>query len=271
MVLPFGNRPTLSVNQGAASHRLWPDGRGACRIQPVLTFTIAGIRGRAARLPAAVVRRLRAFESGGNPDVTFETTPLAPRPSRRPDIRMRGNRIAGPHVRVEWRGDRIAGRVSPTVAAWDALLKAVWSRRLAGRGGMLLHAAAVLVDGGAVLLPGPSGAGKSTLARKAPRRLADDSVAVLEGRAYGTPMGRRPSPPGSWPIRAVWFCEKNSTDAAPLSRAAASARLLRNVIWFSDESDPCAAVFALTAPAAVVGSLRREPFDAVLERARAAV
>lgn len=233
----------------------------------MVTFEMAGIRARASAPAAAVERRLRPFAGAGRPDVVIDLRPRR-RPRRRPDIRMRGRRLDGPHLGAEWRGDRITGWISPTVPAWDALLKAVWSRLLVERGGMLLHASAAVVGGAAWVFPGPSGAGKSTLARKAPHRLADDTVAIADGRAHGLPFGRRPSPPESWPLRAFGFCRKHSTGVEPLTRAAARARLWRNVVWFSDEFPPLAAV---DAPAVVIGSRLHESFDAIMERARAAV
>ena len=71
---------------------------------------------------------------------------------------------------------------------------------LLSRGGMLLHAAAVIRSGKALVFAGPSGSGKTTLARLAGPQpvLSDESVAITRGPrrrrgravfyAHGTPF-----------------------------------------------------------------------------------
>jgi hypothetical protein len=66
----------------------------------------------------------------------------------------------------------------------DSVMKVLLARALLARGGVLVHAVALE---GAVLL-GESGAGKSTLGRLGgDRLLSDELVAIIDGRAWGTP------------------------------------------------------------------------------------
>jgi hypothetical protein len=94
-------------------------------------------------------------------------------------------------VRLEWRPSlRVAFWTSATGAAFagalENVLRVVASYRLLEVGGVLLHSAGIVVDGGAWLFLGRSGAGKSTLARlsldEGRSVLSDDlNAVVLEG------------------------------------------------------------------------------------------
>ncbi len=111
---------------------------------------------------------------------------------------------------------------------------------LARRGGLVIHACGVALEGRALLFAGVSGAGKSTLARlwsrarhrPRARVLSDDRLGVLpRGRgfvAHGTPWhgsGRYASPEGL-PLCALFFLEQASaTRVQPLAPAEAAARL----------------------------------------------
>ncbi len=74
---------------------------------------------------------------------------------------------------------------APPATILDAMLGAPLALMLAARGGFLLHASAVALNGRALLFVGDSGAGKSTLARwldgvDGIRRIGDDIVAAAD-------------------------------------------------------------------------------------------
>lgn len=87
--------------------------------------------------------------------------------------------------------DPAAGRgvavADPGMLVADSLTRAALARSVAAKGGVLVHAAAVEVDGRAHLVPGRSGAGKSTLARLSKRALTDELAVVFPGPAGGPP------------------------------------------------------------------------------------
>jgi hypothetical protein len=103
------------------------------------------------------------------------------------------------------RGEAVA---DPALVAAESLARAALARSVAARGGVLLHAAAVEVDGRAHLLPGPSGAGKSTLAKLAGSVITDELAAVFPGSSveppvvHGTPWWR--SSGGSAPLAGIY-------------------------------------------------------------------
>jgi hypothetical protein len=254
-----------------------------------MIFGFAGIRAR-ARVPSPIAERLAPFRcDGGSPVVEFDIDPLRVRRvpfDWRP--RIRGSegaaRVSSTYLSVELRRRggrwRARGRAASGLPAWDSLLRATWGWILSGRGGLLLHASGAVVDGRALIFPGVSGAGKSTLAIKAgpERMLSDDTLAVRRraGRweACSTPFISRIPPTrfGVWPLRAICFPVKHSAVAAPTGPASATARILRNVIWFSRETAPARRIVRLAAdlaarvPAFDLGSFRSDSFDTILAR-----
>jgi HPr kinase/phosphorylase len=83
----------------------------------------------------------------------------------------------------------------------------------------LVHATAVAVDGGAILLRGPSGAGKSDLGLRlidaGARLVADDQVELR--RAGGQVLARAPATlAGLIEIRGVGIVRVDALDEAPL-------------------------------------------------------
>jgi len=106
----------------------------------------------------------------------------------------------------------------------------------AGHQGILVHAAAVEVDGQAWLFAGPSGSGKSHWSRQWQERgmivLDEDRVVLrqLNGQvwAFGTPWHPEPrlcSPQGA-PLERIFFLRQADPDAVQESRPAAAATLL---------------------------------------------
>ncbi|OQB25838.1 MAG: phosphoenolpyruvate carboxykinase [Chloroflexi bacterium ADurb.Bin180] len=123
---------------------------------------------------------------------------------------------------------------------------------LARRGGLLVHAAAMIAEGRALLFPGVSGAGKSTLTRSLSQDgwaelLSDDRVLVREAAggylAYGTPW---PGDAGVAlnhvaPLRAILFPARAAeTRITPLDPGQALERLLPvgSLLWHERELLP---------------------------------
>ncbi len=227
-----------------------------------LAFDLSGIAVRVRGLPAPLDARLAhewsAFLAGdaGRPFLDVEVAcaelpvpqgPFAPKAMRSRLDRDRA-RFEMPEgdVSVD-AGGRAVLRLSTAVAAergWFAflnLLRAALAWRLPSRGGMLLHAAAVTLDGRAFLLAGSEGSGKSTfaaLAESRGARVLSDDLVLLDGalapvEALGAPF-RSTHPgaqaPGRWPVAALLFPVHGASarlDAVPplLVRARVTANL----------------------------------------------
>jgi len=128
---------------------------------------------------------------------------------------------------------------------------------LAQRGGVLVHAAGIEINGQGFIFPGKSGAGKSTLTRQFAARepiglLSDDRMVVrkMDGvlRAFGTPW------PGeakiavnkSVPLAGMFFIEHGSKNAIKEIRPQAALERLLPVIsvpWYDQETFPKILVF----------------------------
>jgi hypothetical protein len=106
------------------------------------------------------------------------------------------------------------------------------------RGGLLLHAAGLLVEGQAYLFMGPSGSGKSTVTQLSPHALPlNDDLVLLrqhEGRwmAFGTPFWNiaaedRSGETACGPAAGIYRLVQDSKNSVqPLSPAAAAAELV---------------------------------------------
>jgi hypothetical protein len=157
-----------------------------------------------------------------------------------------GGRLRATLNGYRWEGDLATRRlelVAPPLptALSPAALRLLCATLLLDAGGVMLHAAGVVVDGRALVFCGPSGCGKTTIARLAGRRrvLSDETTALRPSgdgwRACATPffgeggpvMGQRN---GAAPVRALFFLEKSDTFAhRPLGRREAAERALAQV------------------------------------------
>jgi len=99
------------------------------------------------------------------------------------------------------RGDR------SNAFAVEVALRTALGCRLPLEGGLLLHSAGIVIDGGAYLFYGVSGAGKSTLASYMQHVLSDELVAVQRGYARATgfwgTLDAIDAPGGTYPLRAT--------------------------------------------------------------------
>jgi hypothetical protein len=130
----------------------------------------------------------------------------------------------------------------------DAVLLGLSAAILEREGGISLHAAAIELDGRAVLFIGPSGAGKSTAARLAPgsRIFAYDRVNVGPDRAGGyvawsLPGGTQVAVPTSaerqLPLAGI-FRVRQSAGVPRVERLSAAKAMfaIRESMWLSDFS-----------------------------------
>ncbi len=155
-------------------------------------------------------------------------------------VRLAGLDLAG---RLDWRpglrgalwtpigaGDRFPG-------IFENFCRVLVAYRLHELGGAVIHGAAVVDGGEALLFVGPSGAGKSTVSRMALERgltvLSDDLNALLPARGgailAGLPFTGDLEPGGGiqYPLRALFRLEKDAEDRLrPLGRAETAACLL---------------------------------------------
>ena len=144
------------------------------------------------------------------------------------------------------------GATEMSFAAGYPVDQVVMMYYLASRGGVLVHAAAMVAEGQALLFPGVSGAGKSTLTKSLSKDgwgdlLSDDRVLVREAGdgylAYGTPW---PGEAGVArnrlaPLRAILFpARAEATRITPLTPRAALERMMPglSLLWHETELLP---------------------------------
>ena len=149
-----------------------------------------------------------------------------------------------------------AGTVScdPGLLFLDTFLRSVVGSELIARGGLLVHGAAVMVDGGAHLFPARSGSGKSTLAARAGHPLSDE-VSVLEPQPGGFLVHASPwwlSRGGSAPLVRVYALAWDGQGTTPLRRTAVR-QLVTNLVLPLDT--PVNRGRGLAAAAAVAGDV----------------
>jgi hypothetical protein len=132
------------------------------------------------------------------------------------------------------------------------LLRASLAWLLPSRGGMLLHAAGLVVEQRAFLLVGPEGSGKSSwaaLGERAGGRVLSDDLVLLDGagrgiEALGSPFRSTHEAdyrPGRWPLAAILFPRHGDLPGSrTVEPLLARARLLANLTFVAEalEQDP---------------------------------
>jgi hypothetical protein len=122
---------------------------------------------------------------------------------------------------------------------FENFLRVTAQYHLVASGGVLLHSAALVVEGSAYLFPGRSGAGKSTLCRLARTAgwqiLSDElnAVSIREGCAYlrqvpfAGDFGRTSCSHKSFPLAAIFrLCQAEDDTVQPISPAQSLGSML---------------------------------------------
>jgi hypothetical protein len=151
--------------------------------------------------------------------------------------------------RAHWDPMSLRGyvRQSAYPYAIDSVMRIVHSLVLAERGGFLLHSASAVRNGKAFLFSGVSGAGKTTISRLAPpdATLLTDEISYVRrvGEGYeacGTPFAGDLGRAGeniSAPLSGLYLLvQGRHNHASPIGPADATRRLLRNILFFSDDA-----------------------------------
>ena len=190
----------------------------------------------------------------------FDLSSLGPSPDDDVHVRREGNdwTITRGDFRARWNSVTGKGTVRQNSNPYslDAVLRILHSLILAERGGFLLHAASAICDGHALLFSGVSGSGKTTMTRLAPSdvTLLTDEISYLrpgEGfgyAAWGTPFAGELAKAGAnctAPVAALFFLEQgpeNRIEELPSTEAV--RRLMRNILFFAEDPDLVAKLFA---------------------------
>jgi hypothetical protein len=158
--------------------------------------------------------------------------------------------------RVEWDSRARKGRSLQALSPYtiDSVLRILHTLIQAQAGGFLLHGASAIRNGRAFLFSGVSGAGKTTISSLVPRDavLLTDEISYVrrdgEGfRACGTPFAgelARLGENANAPIAKLFFLAKGPENRIePIETAVALRMLLRNILFFADDSELVEMVF----------------------------
>ena len=129
----------------------------------------------------------------------------------------------------------------------DSVIRIIHSLTLAERSGFLLHAASAVRSDRAFLFAGPSGAGKTTISSLLPEdvHLLTDEISYVRKSAgcwmaFGTPFAGELARPGEnrhAGVEALFLLRHGHENRIrPLNAAAAVRSILRNVLFFADDS-----------------------------------
>ena len=166
-------------------------------------------------------------------------------------------RLEAGDFRGEWDARKGRGRIlqdPDNPYAFDSFLRIVHTLIQAEAGGFLLHAASVIRGGRAFLFSGISGAGKTTISRLAPgdATLLTDEISYIRRDGYdylacGTPFAGELARLGenvSAPISQLFFLAQGPENrVATLAPAETLRLLLRNILFFADDSELIKRVF----------------------------
>jgi hypothetical protein len=151
--------------------------------------------------------------------------------------------------KCEWGGLGGAAVLWPSLYSFDALLRVIVATSLLSRGGILVHASAVVHNKTAYVFAGPSGSGKTTIARLSLcRKILNDEIVALSvnksGKvaATGTPfwgeMGSGPAHIRQFSLNSLFFLKKNRLQhCEPLTISKAIGKLLRCVCVFGSSEE----------------------------------
>jgi hypothetical protein len=197
-----------------------------------------------------------------NPQFEFDVDLFEPSETKRADedvqVQLQGGRwlIQRGDFRADWDSEAGRGHIRQSLNPYaiDSVLRIVHTLILAKQGGFLVHAASAVRGGRGYLFAGVSGAGKTTISRLAPSdaTLLTDEISYLrregeEYRAYGTPFAGELARVGenvSAPLHALFLLEKGLENRIePMSRSEAIRVLLRNVLFFAEDTELVNLVF----------------------------
>jgi hypothetical protein len=148
-----------------------------------------------------------------------------------------------------WGGPGGTAVLWPSLYSFDALLRVIVATSLLSRGGVLIHASAVVYNNAAYVFAGPSGSGKTTIARFSQcRKILNDEIVALsvnksgEVAATGTPfwgeMGSGPAHNRRFSLHSLFFLKKSRFQhSEPLTISKAIGKLLRCVCVFGDSKE----------------------------------
>jgi hypothetical protein len=152
--------------------------------------------------------------------------------------------------RSVWRPDSGKGIVEQTANPYsiDTVLRIIHTVLLAREGGFLLHASSLVRNHRAFVFSGLSGAGKTTISRLAPAdvQLLSDEISYIrrDHRGYtacGTPFFGDLGIPGEnvcAEVAALYFLVKGTENRIePLAPAEAARLLLRNILFFAEDTE----------------------------------
>ncbi len=167
-----------------------------------------------------------------------------------------GWRLMRGDFHANWDDTRGQGKIIQTLSPYaiDSVLRIVHSLIQAPQGGFLLHGASAIRNGRAFLFSGLSGAGKTTISRLAPpdATLLTDEISYIrrDGASYeacGTPFAGELARVGAncrAPIAHLFFLTQGPENRIdPIPTAETLRMLLRNILFFADDSNLVEMVF----------------------------
>jgi len=207
------------------------------------------------------------INSSADPQFEFDmdlfepsATPSSPTASAEDDVQVtlqNGQwQLQRGDFRARWDSGAGRGQIhqSRNPYAIDSVLRIVHTLILARQGGFLVHAASAIRNGRAFLFAGVSGAGKTTISRLAPpdAKLLTDEVSYVRRQAdeywaCGTPFAGELARVGenqSAPLKALFLLEKGPENRIePVAAADAIRMLMRNILFFADDTELVSLVF----------------------------